>query len=117
MTQATRQCPENIFLWLCDLANKKSDRYEVTEAEKQQHLDIFLQWLALPRVRQVDDMLPYLRMLAGIQIEAIDLKLAREYFSSLIPEGVPESAKCLFLEIVEGVFMIYLHTRPQDQNL
>jgi hypothetical protein len=68
--------------------------------------------LALPRVRQVEDMLPYLRTLAGIHIEAIDLKSAREYFSSLIPKDVRAPAKHLFLEIVEGVFMIYLHTGP-----
>lgn len=117
MTQATRRCPENIFLWLCEFANKKSSRYDLSEAESRQQREIFLQWLALPRVRQVEDMLPYLRMLAGIHIDAINLKSAREYFSSLIPKDVPEPAKRLFLEIVEGVFMIYLHTGPQDQNL
>lgn len=117
MTQATRRCPENIFLWLCELANKRRSRCEITDDERRQQREVFLQWLALPRVRQVEDMLPYLRMLAGIELDAIDLKSAREYFASLIPEDPPESAKFLFLEIVEGVFMIYLHTRPQDQNL
>jgi hypothetical protein len=115
MTQAIAQYPDNIFLWLCDIANQKRSHCDhITEKQKRQHLELFLHWLALPRVRQVDDMLPYLRTFAGIATAAVDLKSARSYFTSMVPDDAPTPAKRLFLEIVEGVFMIYLHTGPQD---
>jgi hypothetical protein len=110
---------DNIFLRLYDAAagTNSSCCANLKKSDKHKSLKLFLQWLALPRGEQVDDMLPYLRTLAGVEIGAIDLKSIRTHFEGMIPEGAPASARRVFLEIVEGVVMIYLHTRSPDQKM
>lgn len=119
MSQTIGEDPDNIFLWLYDAAagNNPSCCANIKKSDKHKHLKLFLQWLALPRGEQVDDMLPYLRTLAGLDISAIDPKLVRTHFGRMIPEDAPAPARRLFLEIVEGVVMIYLHTRPPNQKM
>jgi hypothetical protein len=110
MTHATAEYPDNLFLWLCEVANRPS-REAVNRDKQRLHLELFLKWLALPRVDQVEQMVPYLHTLAGIDVNTVDLKSLRRYFDTMIPEHAPGPAKRLFLEIVEGVVMIYLHAR------
>lgn len=78
------------------------------EILRGRHLELFLKWVALPRMEQVDQMLPYLRTLAGANPMSITPDAVEAYVEGLIPEGAPAEAKQLFLDIVKGVLMIFL---------
>jgi hypothetical protein len=112
---------ENLFLRLCFLASRKDpdghyyDPDVVAQASydychgllSQEHMRAFLEWLALPRSHQVDDMLPYLRTLAGVKGRSITSDQIKTYVNNLVPSGAPREAKRLFENIVTGVLMIY----------
>jgi hypothetical protein len=114
--------PENLFLRLCFIASRRncdghyydselaaeSSYSHLDQAFRDEHLRAFLTWIALPRPEQVDDMLPYLRTLSGIEETEITLHKLGQYCETLIPQAAPLEAKALFRDILTGVFMIYL---------
>lgn len=113
---------DNLFLSLSSLAGQKNPDGKYCDAElafrisptecneilHSRHLELFLNWVALPRMEQVDQMLPYLRTLAGIDPKLITPDVVDIYVESLVPEGAPAEAMQLFLDIVKGVLMIFL---------
>jgi hypothetical protein len=118
MSSAFNRASGSIFLALCDIANQKSyTAVNDADSRNREHLTLFLHWLSLSRIEQVHDMLPYLRTFAGVNDTAISRKSARAYFQTLVPSDATPAARRLFLTIVEGVFMIYLQNRPQDERL
>jgi hypothetical protein len=113
---------DSLFLSLLSLASRRNPRGLHFDAElvsrispvtcdeilRARHLELFLKWVALPRMEQVDQMLPYLRTLAGANPMSITPDAVDAYVEGLIPEDAPAEAKKLFLDIVKGVLMIFL---------
>jgi hypothetical protein len=67
---------------------------------------VFRLWLALPLSDKVDDALPYLTTLAGLEDELTSLEVER-FILSLIPPDVSEMEKSLFINHLRGIFEIF----------
>ena len=70
------------------------------------HRRVFRLWLALPLSDKVDDALPYLTTLAGLEDE-LAWPAVERFILSLIPPGVSKMEKSLFINHLRGIFEIY----------
>ena len=117
MSSAVLNFTDNIFLHLCQLASPTKNNSAINPRNssgdfQNARLELFLVWLSLSRREQVDDMLPYLRTMAGANSKRLQFSAAETYFETLIPPDAPPEAKELFKNIVQGVFLIFLSSRP-----
>ena len=70
------------------------------------HRRVFRLWLVLPLSDKVDDALPYLTTLAGLEDE-LAWPAVERFILSLIPPGVSKMETSLFINHLRGIFEIF----------
>ena len=110
---ASRHRPDGQY-FDADLAERTS--YSECDALlRKEHIRCFLEYMSLPVKRQIAQMLPYLRTLAG-EDENISIENAIRFAVSLVPVGADSTNSELFMDIARGVFMIYLRERLSAES-
>jgi hypothetical protein len=111
---ACEELPSTLVRLVCIAKRRRSGEVgeqalKSTETEAlltQYHRRVFRLWLALPLSDKVDDAVPYLTTLAGLEDELTSQAVER-FILSLIPPEVSEMEKSLFINHLHGIFEIF----------
>ena len=85
---------------------------ETNEILEKYHRHVFRLWLALPLSDKVDDALPYLTTLAGLEDE-LAWPAVERFILSLIPPGVSRMETSLFINHLRGIFEIFRESESE----
>jgi len=85
---------------------------ETSASLETYHRHVFRLWLALPLSDKVDDALPYLTTLAGLE-EELAWPAVERFIWSLIPPGVSKMETSLFINHLRGIFEIFRESEPE----
>jgi hypothetical protein len=117
---ACEELPSTFVRLVCVAKQHRSDgRWErapeFTETSallEKYHRRVFRLWLALSLSDKVDDAVPYLTTLAGLEDE-LTWPAVERFILSLIPPGVSKMEKSLFINHLRGIFEIYCEWEPK----
>lgn len=111
---ACEELPSTFLRLVCVAKQRRSDSVrerapEFTETNAllgKYHRRVFRLWLALSLSDKVDDTMPYLTTLAGLEDE-LTWPAVERFISSLIPPGVSKMETSLFINHLRGIFDIF----------
>lgn len=116
---ACEELPSTFVRLVCVAKQLRSDgvrerALEFTETSallEKYHRRVFRRWLALSLSDKVDDAMPYLTTLAGLEDE-LTWPAVERFISSLIPPGVSKMETSLFINHLRGIFDIFCEWEP-----
>ena len=111
---ACEELPSTFVRLVCVAKHRGSDGVreqapkftETSALLEKYHRRVFRLWLALPLSDKVDDAVPYLTTLAGLEDE-LTWPAVERFILSLIPPGVSKMETSLFINHLRGIFEIF----------
>ena len=111
---ACEELPSTFVRLVCVAKHRRSDGVreqapkftETSALLEKYHRRVFRLWLALPLSDKVDDAVPYLTTLAGLEGE-LTWPAVERFILSLIPPGVSKMETSLFINHLRGIFEIF----------